>query len=585
MILDGSSGLLALVLGFTLKSFLLAALVLAITWTMRRSSAAERHLYLSITVVVLLLLPLTALIVPSWNVSLLPNPFPEPTEVTRLSTGSQGTEVPSADLAGDPTSIGQTGTGLSESSRIASGPGTGPNRWMLLIWATGAGILLVRLLGGKLYGSWIAGRAPGEEDERIHDAVKRAREKLGIDKNIPILRSDHLKVPFVAGLFRPKLILPSQVEHWSGERIEAILYHEFAHIKRKDILIQFLAQLACCLYWPNPLMWIVERKIFVERERACDDIALIRGVKASEYAEHLMDAMEDLGERKAYVWVMSAMAEGTDFKDRIISVLDPIAKRTTPRVGQLAAAIVFSILLLLPMASLYPWSNGEPIAAFEVAGAGPSENDSHERGIQSNEKTFSEEESAGGQTNALITLLESPDPKVREHAATALGKSRDSRAVPALVGGLGDENASVREHVAVALGNIGDKSALPALAKIATTDSSSRVREHTASAIGRIGGTDAYDVLVDVYNSDDDIGVRAHAAYGLGLSKDRRAVGLLLEGLNSRHSEIRSHCAEALGLLGDKRAEQEIRRLARDDPSQQVREAAARALKMLQSRR
>jgi HEAT repeat protein len=92
-------------------------------------------------------------------------------------------------------------------------------------------------------------------------------------------------------------------------------------------------------------------------------------------------------------------------------------------------------------------------------------------------------------------------------------------------------------------------------------------------------------VLVNVYNSDDEIGVRAHAAFGLGLTKDRRAVGLLLEGLNSRYSEIRSHCAEALGLLGDRRAEQEIRRLARDDPSPQVREAAVRALEMLQGKR
>jgi beta-lactamase regulating signal transducer with metallopeptidase domain len=585
MILDGSSGLLTLVLEFTLKSFFLVAVILAITWTMRRSSAAERHLYLSIAVIVLLLLPLTALIIPSWNVGFLTNPFPETNKVTHFSTGSARTEVPPSDIAGDPASKGQPGTGLSESSRLGSGPGSRSFRWMLLIWGAGAGILLIRLLGGKMYGSWIAWQAPAGEDERIRDAVERVTGRLEIDGNIPILRSDHLQVPFVAGLFRPKLILPSQVENWSGERIEAILYHEFAHIKRKDILIQFLAQLTCCLYWLNPLIWIMERKIFIERERACDDIALIRGVKASEYAEHLMDAMEDLGERKAYVWVMSAMAEGTDFKDRIISVLDPIAKRTTPRLSHLAAAIVLSIILLLPLASLYPWSNGNSVAAFEAAGVAPSEKALPERGKQSDEKTLSEGESPDGQTSALVTLLESPDPKVREHAATALGKSRDPRAVPALVNRLNDTDAKVREHVAAALGNIGDERAISALAKIIATDSSSRVREHAASAIGHIGGNDAYDALVNVYNSDDEVGVRAHAAYGLGLSKDRRAFDLLLDGLNSRHAEIRSHCAEALGLLGDRRAEQEIRKLLRDDPSPKVWEAANRALKMLEGKR
>jgi beta-lactamase regulating signal transducer with metallopeptidase domain len=584
MTLDGSPGLLTLVLEFTLKSFLLAAVVLGITWTMRRSSAAERHLCLSIAVIVLLLLPVTALIVPSWSVGFLPNPFSESTQTARFSARSADTEIPLSDVTGDPVAQGQPGTGLSESSWISAGPGTDSFRWMLLVWVAGAGILLIRLLGGKMYGSWIARQAPVGEVERIRAGVRRVSEKLGIVRNIPILRSDHLKVPFVAGLFRPKLILPSQVENWSDERIEAILYHEFAHIKRKDILVQFLAQLSCCLYWVNPMMWIMERKIFIERERACDDIALNRGVKASDYAEHLMDAMEDLGERKAYVWVLSAMAEGTDFKDRIISVLDPIAKRTTPRRGHLVAATVLSISLLLPLASLYPWSSAKSVPALDVIEATSAEEASHARGKQSDQTTSSEEESAARHMSALITLLESLDPKVREHAATALGKSGDPKAVPALIERLNDEDASVREHVTTALGDIGDKRAIPALTKIITSDANSRVREHAASAIGSIGGNDAYDVLVNVYNSDDVIGVRAHAAYGLGLSKDRRAFVLLMEGLNSKYSEIRFNCVEALGLLGDRRAEQEIRKLLRD-PSPQVREGAARALKMLDGKR
>lgn len=584
MLIDSSYSLVTLILGLILKSFVFAAAVLTITWTMRRSSAAERHLYLSAAVVVLLLLPLAALITPSWNVGFLPDPFPEAAEVTRLSSGSTDTQVPSMDIVNGPTSSGQRGTGVSESVRIGSGLDMSAFKWILLIWTVGAGMLLIRLVGGKLYGYWITSQAPTGENEQILDAVKRVTERLGIVRRIPILRSDHLKVPFVAGLFRPKLVLPTEVENWSGERIEAILYHEFAHIKRKDILIQFLAQLACCLYWPNPLMWLMERKIFIERERACDDTALIRGVKASVYAEHLMDALEDLGQKKAYVWVMSSMAEGTDFKDRIISVLDPVAKRTTPKLGQLVATFVFSIILLLPLASLYPWSNTESIPAVVTTGAAPAGEAAHERGKQSDKKTLSGEEGVGRQTNALITLLESPDPKVREHAATALGKSGDPQAVPALVAQLSDENASVREHVAAALGVAGDKRAIPALTKIITSDSNPRVRAHAASAVGHIGGNDAYDVLVNAYNDDDDIGVRAHAAHGLGLSKDRRAFDLLTEGLNSKHSEIRSHCAEALGLLGDRRAEQEIRKLLRD-PSPQVREAAARALKMLEGKR
>jgi hypothetical protein len=436
-----------------------------------------------------------------------------------------------------------------------------------MLWGAGGALLLLRLFGGKIYGYWIATSAPGVEDERILGAVRQVSEQFAITHPIPVVESDHLKVPFVWGLFHPRLVLPPRAKEWSSERIEAVLRHELAHIKRKDILVQFLAQMACCLYWMNPLVWILERWLFIERERACDDMAVSPDIKASDYAGYLMEVVEELGDTRNQVWVVSAMAEGTDFKDRILSVLDPVAKRTAPRFGHSAAVLVVSALFVLPLASLHPLS-AIPVRPPRSPLA---------LGVP-------EEAVVDKQSDALIALLDNSDADVREHAATALGKSGDKDVVPALIGALDDRDATVREHVATALGRLGDKRAIPALILVLQTDPDARVREHAASALGMIGkDEDSYRNLVEVYERDRAVRVRAHAAYGLGRMREERAFDLLVDGLESRHAEIRMNCAEGLGWLGDPRAGSYLEE-ALNDRDERVRGSAERALKRLHGR-
>ena len=435
------------------------------------------------------------------------------------------------------------------------------------------------------------------EDERILGAVERVTQRFGIKWRLPVVESDHLKVPFVSGLFRPRLVIPSIARKWPSERIEVILHHEFAHIKRRDVLMQFFAQIACCIYWINPLTWIMERRLFIERERACDDFAISENIKASDYAGYLMEVMEELGTARSHVWVVSAMAEGTDFKDRILSVLDPIAARTTPRLPHILSVAALALLLLLPLSAFNPWAEaggiGEEalrstvgyevqagydalIGAVQADGA-----DSRAAGVDGKEHRGDSDGTAKRRTEALTTLLlDSPDPSERRHAATALGEFGDSGALQALIEALQDRDESVREHVATALGRVGSESAVAPLSNLLRSDRNARVREHAASALGMIGGSAAYGVLVHAFENDRDTRVQAHAAYGLGLIGDERAIDLLIKGLDSEHSVIRAHCIEALGLIGGPRAERQVKRALRD-PSQEVRTSAERALRKL----
>ena len=71
-----------------------------------------------------------------------------------------------------------------------------------------------------------------------------------------------------------RVLLPAEAEEWPEDRRRAVLLHELAHVKRRDCLSQLIAQLACAVHWFNPLIWLAGHRMLVERERACDDLAL-----------------------------------------------------------------------------------------------------------------------------------------------------------------------------------------------------------------------------------------------------------------------------------------------------------------------
>lgn len=526
-------------IGIAFKSLLLLALVLIVIWFMRRSSAASRHLYLAAAALALLVLPLAASLLPSWDIGHLPYPVQSRIEGSMTlpaRTGAEETE--SLKLTQEPaleTPLQKSGDRNARTSRLAW------LDWIFIIWLGGASILLLRLIGGKFYGTWTARKSPHITDRGFVKTLSEISEQSGIRRKITAVESTRIKVPFVSGFLKPKIILPSQIKNWSGKRLKAILRHELAHIKRNDILIQFFAQIACCLYWINPLVWILERKLFVERERACDDIALGQDIKASDYAGHLMEALEELGTQRNDVWVVAAMAEGTDFKDRIISVLNPAARRHPPRLKHLAAVLVFTLALLLPLSALNPWASDGTDSPQEV-----------QKKAAQNEKQepppLPEEGQSVSRLVVLLKQLESPSATLRRNAVRALEELEDRGAVEPLIEALQDESDIVRERVCTALGNIGDQRAIQPLIE-ALMDRSAGVREHACTALGKLGGKQAVPPLIEALQDESAV-VREHACAALSVLKDKRAIRPLVQVLNSDSDPtVRDRALSALRTL------------------------------------
>ena len=217
---------------------------------------------------------------------------------------------------------------------------------------------------------WRAGNAQVERmrmeatvlAENAHDAEEAATH-IGLRRPVLLLRSRAEIVPLAAGVRKPAILLPTSAAGWSRERLRVVLLHEMAHIRRKDCLTQALGELVACIYWFHPLVWLALRRLRAERERACDDLVLHAGTKASDYAAHLLALARSL--QPAVLSQVAVSMAAPRLEMRLRAILNPkVNRRALKPVAGWAASLV-AACLVLPLAAMRP----QAVDARTVSGA------------------------------------------------------------------------------------------------------------------------------------------------------------------------------------------------------------------------
>ncbi|MBS1789642.1 MAG: HEAT repeat domain-containing protein [Acidobacteria bacterium] len=168
--------------------------------------------------------------------------------------------------------------------------------------------------------------------------------------------------------------------------------------------------------------------------------------------------------------------------------------------------------------------------------------------------------------NALLEALKDGDSNVRESASYDLGEIGGEVAVTALLEALKDEDTRVRRNAARALGEIGGEAAVAELLE-ALKDKDMVVREHAAKALGKIGGEAAVIALLEVWK--DKISGHEIAVEVLGKIKFELLARGLLSAMSHENSfvRVRGRAAKMIGYYSGRRAAEELKRLARIQPS------------------
>lgn len=594
-----------------LKATVLLVLALGVSSLMTRATAGSRHVLWLVTIVTLLLMPAVATWAPL-RLAVLPSvpaqvagPTNEMSSdafsaasddaVSNVSVRTEATDrVNTPVVSAEPSTITRITSWLTD---------TNPLVLLFAAWATVAAALLLRLAGAAAKVRGITSRATSLDTPDWQSPLMEVSDRLGLEQTPRLLASSETNMPFACG-FRGTIVLPAACETWSLDRRYAVLLHEVAHIERRDLVGHTLSRVACALYWFHPLVWSAAKRLRAESERACDDLALVSGARASDYAEHLLDIITTV-RRDTTPSVALAMARKKEFEGRMLAILDPDIRHARPNRLQTTAltACIGVIALVVGAAAPAPAAQQptrQPAARSDVpqAAARP-----RAVAIASPESPASAVSPASPASPASpvvrVVRVAAPAPaanpspapvptptvptdtrmRVQFPTSTVLSSvtknSRDDER-PALLAKVlrTDTSASLRRIAAWGLGQHSSSAVgTEALAAALRSDRDARVREMCAWALGESGGRNASDALAAALR-DNDTRVRATAAWALGNTSARGATDALAAALSDTSASVRTRALWALGNAGLRTAPAAVRAALRDT-SARVRMLAA----------
>ncbi|HLO98544.1 MAG TPA: M56 family metallopeptidase [Fimbriimonas sp.] len=144
------------------------------------------------------------------------------------------------------------------------------------------------------------------------------------------------------GIFRPTILLPMDSSNWTSHRMEMILLHELAHVRRKDFVSQLLTEIACAIYWFNPLVWQSARAMREDAELAADDAVIQAGVRPTDYATELLQLAANLSRGNL---VLTRVGISTMTNSKIESRLKAILSSNSKARGITTVSILGAITL------------------------------------------------------------------------------------------------------------------------------------------------------------------------------------------------------------------------------------------------
>ncbi|HTY64202.1 MAG TPA: M56 family metallopeptidase [Acidobacteriota bacterium] len=146
--------------------------------------------------------------------------------------------------------------------------------WIAAGWFLGMALRLLKTIGGVLQVRSLQQKAAGRCEIKTTASFHRLAARAGV-ADFPILESDLVSSPTVAGWFRPVILLPKGVlEKLDRPMLDALVAHEFAHIRRHDSVMNLLQTVVEDMLFFHPAMWWVTRSVRAEREACCDDDAV-----------------------------------------------------------------------------------------------------------------------------------------------------------------------------------------------------------------------------------------------------------------------------------------------------------------------
>ena len=332
------------ILASVLLGGILAALVLVATRALALT-AATRHALWTMALVATAVMPLAGVGVSIWKAAAAPVVAPQsasavmersgaidvrasqrPLDAARATESSQPSRIARNDAPAASASAPSVAAALSVLDRFAFAHWTPRmSRNLALgivgIWALGALAGLIGLAGSLLR---VAGlkRRSSPLDGTLADELPWLTE-VAPGREIYLRLSYETETPVAIGFRRPVILIPTELASADGlTAIESLILHEHAHLRRYDDWTNLAQRTIERVFWFNPVVWLVGRRIALEREIASDDAVVEKTGEAHAYATSLWKLAREMRMPEHAVVAPGALLTRKQIAVRIEQLLD-----------------------------------------------------------------------------------------------------------------------------------------------------------------------------------------------------------------------------------------------------------------------
>jgi bla regulator protein blaR1 len=198
------------------------------------------------------------------------------------------------------------------------------------IWFVGALLFLVRMATGMADLRQLHQKTHHEAEPKWLEFIRSQQEILKISRPVRLLSSIHIDMPLTYGILKPVILVPSALFlQLNPAQLEAIITHELAHVKRHDYLINLLQSMLEVVFFFHPVFWWINKEIKEQRENACDELAIRKGISPKDLAYGLANVL-NMAQRHVPEMALAAAKKNTPTLDRIKRIMGVKTSSTQP---------------------------------------------------------------------------------------------------------------------------------------------------------------------------------------------------------------------------------------------------------------
>jgi len=187
---------------------------------------------------------------------------------------------------------------------------------------------------------WVLGVAAMLIYTLVSYILLKRKVRASINAYENVYYCDYIESPFVLGIIKPKIYLPSGI---SEKEAELVILHEKAHIKRLDHISKFIGFIPLAVHWLNPLVWLSYHLFSKDIEAAADELVIEN--KELSFKKDYSETLLSLSNKRKVLVCPLAFGE-IGVKQRVKNILSFKKPTIWIIIAVIFSAVVLAILFI-----------------------------------------------------------------------------------------------------------------------------------------------------------------------------------------------------------------------------------------------